>query len=111
MGINKILHVIITILFMKLIIQTFIFIKQLLKVSRYNTIPQPKPRNKYPLIIPLLNVKIEYNIIIPVNSQKNTSSIDVKIIPVLKLLRVILNKSNNIPITNPLIAKIRNNIA
>ena len=68
------------------------------------------PTNIKNLISPLLNTKIVYNKMIPVIIQNTMSSIVVIKSDVLKLLLSILNVSNNNPIINPSITKIKNKL-
>lgn len=67
------------------------------------------PKNTYRRNSPLLNVKILNKRIKPANSQKHISSIQIMKSAVLKLLLIILNMSNSIPITTP-VKKKQNNV-
>lgn len=70
--------------------------------------PKAIPTNKNPLISPLLNLNIEYNIISPDIIQKEMSSKEVIISLVLNDFLRILNISNNNPIKNPFNTNIKN---
>lgn len=81
-------------------------------MSQYILVCRQKiPKNIYPLIMPLLNIKTVYNIIPVVNIQNIMSSIAVTILPVKKLFLSILKQSNKIPIIIPSTINIKNNPA
>lgn len=90
------------------IINTFIFINKLLKISMYRSTPINIPININNLNSPLLNLKIEYRSINKVSIQKIISWIEVIKFEVLKLFLKILNISNKIPIIKPFNIKTKN---
>ena len=76
-------------------------IKILLNVNKYVNIPIIIPINKKILISPLLNLNIEYIIIIPARTPKIISSIYVTISGVLNTFLNILKISNKIEMIIP----------
>ena len=86
---------------------TLMVINNLLNKSKYIIVPKIIPKKIYALISPLLNLNIEYSTIVPVITQKITSSIYVIKSLVLKDFLSILNISNIKPIKKPFRIKIK----
>ena len=78
-----------------------ICIKTLLNANKYKSIPRINPIKGYNLSSPLLNLKIEKSISIPLRIPNKASSTYVIKSGVLKLILSILKQSNNSPIINP----------